>query len=123
MNAIATRDLVQALELVPDVRTRGLPCTACVRSGSACHAKAIALADQHADLLRRVVAIGIACAKGQAGIDDLRAGLGQVQQLFGDAVTQTVCTFQARAVVRASEPQRAAARPDAANTATLIWFD
>lgn len=81
------------------------------------------MADQHADLLRRVVAIGIACAKGQAGIDDLRAGLGQVQQLFGDAVTQTVCTFQARAVVRASEPQRAAARPDAANTATLIWFD
>lgn len=114
---------MQALELVPDVRPRSLPCTACVRSGSACHAKAIALADQHADLLRRVVATGVACAKGQAGIDDLRAGLGQVEQLFGGALTQAVCTFQARAVVRANESQQAPARPKATNTAALMWFD
>ncbi len=114
---------MQALELVPDVRPRSLPCTACVRSGSACNAKAIALADQHADLLRRVVATGVACAKGQAGIDDLRAGLGQVEQLFGGALTQAVCTFQARAVVRTSDTRHSAASPKAANTATLIWFD
>lgn len=123
MNTVATQDLTRTLEPVPDVRTRALPCTACARSGSACHAKAVALTDQHAELLSRVVATALACARGQAGRDDVRASLGRVEQIFGGGLFQNVCAFQARTAVPGNEPRCAPASPRAANTAALLWFD